>query len=138
MPRTSTELEEILRGLIGNWENEVVEFKSVGDSYSTSDIGRYVSALSNEANLRSIDTAWLIFGVDNRTRQVVDSQYRRDRERLQSLKKQVADGTSPSLTFREIYEIHLDSKRVVMSDSSSAPWCANQLEWTLLRDPMRA
>ncbi|MEZ6150147.1 MAG: ATP-binding protein [Pirellulaceae bacterium] len=121
MPRTSTELEEILRGLIGNWENEVVEFKSVGDSYSTSDIGRYVSALSNEANLRSIDTAWLIFGVDNRTRQVVDSQYRRDRERLQSLKKQVADGTSPSLTFREIYEIHLDSKRVVMLEIPPAP-----------------
>jgi ATP-dependent DNA helicase RecG len=66
MPRSTFELETILHGLISNWENEVVEFKAVGDSYSSSDIGKYVSALSNEANLRNCDTAWLVFGVDNK------------------------------------------------------------------------
>lgn len=45
------ELQSLLDRLIAEWENEVVEFKAVGDSYSTSDIGKYVSALSNEANL---------------------------------------------------------------------------------------
>jgi ATP-dependent DNA helicase RecG len=29
-----------------------IEFKSVGDSYPTSNIGKYFSALANEANLR--------------------------------------------------------------------------------------
>lgn len=121
MPRTAGELEGILRSLIANWENEVVEFKAVNDSYSTSDIGKYVSALSNEANLRSVETAWLVFGVDNKTRKVVDSPYRRDSERLQSLKKQVADGTSPSLTFREIHELTVDGQRVLMMEIPPAP-----------------
>ena len=102
MSRPASELETILEGLISNWENEVVEFKAVGDSYSTSEIGKYVSALSNEANLRGCETAWLVFGVDNKTRKIVDSPYRRDHERLHSLKKQVSDGTSPSLTFRQV------------------------------------
>ncbi|TWU06549.1 RNA-binding domain-containing protein [Allorhodopirellula heiligendammensis] len=121
MPRALGELESILHGLIDNWENEVVEFKAVGDSYSTSDIGKYVSALSNEANLRCVDTAWLVFGVDNKTREVVDSSYRRDQERLHSLKKQVADGSSPSLTFREIHEIVVDGARVLMLEIPPAP-----------------
>lgn len=121
MARLPSELESILQSLIDNWENEVVEFKAVGDSYSTSDIGKYVSALSNEANLRNCDTAWLVFGVDNKTRQIVDSPYRRDPERLHSLKKQVADGASPSLTFREIYELDVSGNRVVMLEIPPAP-----------------
>ena len=33
-------LQLILSALISRWENEVIEFKNVGDSYSTSDIGK--------------------------------------------------------------------------------------------------
>ena len=40
-----TTLQSLLDSLIATWENEVVEFKNVGDSYSTSDIGKYFSAL---------------------------------------------------------------------------------------------
>ena len=40
------------RQLIVDWENEVVEFKAAGEDYSTGTIGKYFSALSNEANLR--------------------------------------------------------------------------------------
>jgi predicted HTH transcriptional regulator len=54
----------------------VIEFKNVGDSYSTSDIGKYFSALANEANLRDAEKAWLVFGVDNKTRSIVGSDYR--------------------------------------------------------------
>ncbi len=37
-------------------ETEIVEFKgSVNDNYSTSDIGKYFSALSNEANLKNAE-----------------------------------------------------------------------------------
>ncbi len=52
-------LQTLLFDLIAHWENEVVEFKNVGDSYSTSDIGKYFSALSNEANLRNVERAWI-------------------------------------------------------------------------------
>ena len=70
------QLNALLPQLIAGWENEVVEFKNVGDSYSTSDIGKYFSALSNEANLRNQDCGWLIFGVNNKSRSVVGSAYR--------------------------------------------------------------
>jgi len=77
-------LRELLSHLISCWENEVIEFKNVGDSYSTSDIGKYFSALANEANLRNMERAWLVFGVHNKTRTVVSSDYRQEPERLQS------------------------------------------------------
>ncbi len=116
-----TQLQTLLTALIAGWENEVVEFKDVGDSFSTSDIGKYVSALANEANLRGIDSAWLVFGVDNKTRAVVDSDYRRDRERLDSLKQQINGGTSPAISFREIHELHASEGRVVMFEIPAAP-----------------
>ena len=101
--RSQLELQEILNGLVADWENEVVEFKSVGDSYSTSSIGKYVSALANEANLRNADRAWLIFGVNNKTRQIESSDYRCERERLDSLKHQISENTDPITSFREIH-----------------------------------
>lgn len=83
---TDTELGELLRRLIAGWENEVVEFKRAGADFGTHDLGKYFSALSNEANLHGADAGWLVFGVDDKTRQIVGSDYRRDTERLEGLK----------------------------------------------------
>ena len=66
-----SELTRLLEDLIATWENEVVEFKQAGNDYDTDKIGEYFSALSNEANLRSADRAWLVFGISNKTRTVV-------------------------------------------------------------------
>lgn len=46
------EYYEILANLMERWEYEVVEFKEAKSSYDTDKIGRYFSAISNEANLR--------------------------------------------------------------------------------------
>ena len=52
-------------------ESEIVEFKgAINDNYSTSDVGKYFSALSNEANLSGADSAWLVFGVQDKTFEV--------------------------------------------------------------------
>ena len=51
--------------MINVFETEAVEFKEARVNYSFNDIGKYFSALSNEANLRSLKDAWLIFGVTN-------------------------------------------------------------------------
>jgi len=67
------ELDSLLAHLIDGWEDELVEFKAGGDGFSTSDIGKYFSALANEANLRGVDRGWLVFGVDNKTRGVIGS-----------------------------------------------------------------
>jgi ATP-dependent DNA helicase RecG len=69
-------LNQLLAELIAAWENEVVEFKQAGNDYSTDEIGKYFSALANEANLRGVEAAWLVFGVNNKTRSVVNSDYR--------------------------------------------------------------
>lgn len=65
---TQLDLTQLLSGLITTWENEVTEFKQAGSEYSTDDIGKYFSALANEANLRGTAGGWLVFGVNNKTR----------------------------------------------------------------------
>lgn len=114
-------LEKILSRLISEWESEVVEFKNVGDSYSTSDIGKYFSALSNEANLRNHESAWLVFGVDNASRAIAGSSYRMDPERLNGLKHQIASGTEPGVTFRDIHVLDAKGGRVIIFEIPAAP-----------------
>ena len=115
-------LKELLDSLIATWENEVVEFKQAGDNYSTSDIGKYFSALANEANLRGCEKAWLVFGVDNRSRTVANTDYRLDPERLQSTKVQISAGSEPNITFRNIFELLVTpNNRVVLFEVPAAP-----------------
>lgn len=117
------ELNIVLHSLIKNWEDEVTEFKQAKNDYSTSDIGKYFSALANEANFREQPKGWLVFGINNKTRSVVGTDYREDNERLQSLKMQIAENTEPSITFREIHILN-DSdpqQRVVLFEIPSAP-----------------
>lgn len=114
-------LRQKLTALIATWENEVVEFKEASNDYDTDKIGRYFSALANEANLRDADAGWLVFGVNNKTRDVVGTSYRPERERLDGLKHQIAQGADPSTTFRQIHEVDVDGKRVVMLEIPPAP-----------------
>lgn len=116
-----TALEALLGRLIARWEGEVVEFKQAGKDYDTDKIGRYFSAMANEANLRSEDGAWLVFGVDNATRKVVGTDYRPEAERLQSLKIQVSNETEPSITLRDIHELHTALGRVLLLEIPAAP-----------------
>lgn len=115
------ELKQALTSLILEWEGECVEFKNANDNFPTSDIGQYFSALSNEANLRSRDAGWLVFGVDNKTRQVIGTEYRNSAERLNGLKRDIANGVAPSTTFREIHELDTPAGRVVMFEIPPAP-----------------
>lgn len=118
---TPAQLEELLSRLLARWEGECVEFKEANDNFPTSDIGKYFSALSNEANLRSLTSAWLVFGVNDKTRSVSGTTYRMDRERLQSLKQQIARDTEPSTTFREIHELTTPRGRVLLFEIPPAP-----------------
>lgn len=116
-----TTLEALLSRLIARWEGEVVEFKQAGKDYDTDKIGRYFSAMANEANLRSEDGAWLVFGVDNATRTVVGTDYRPEAERLQSLKIQISSDTEPSITLRDIHELQTAQGRVLLLEIPAAP-----------------
>ncbi len=104
-------LIEKIREMIEDFEDEVVEFKEARSNYSFKDIGKYFSALGNEANIRDKKEAWLIFGVDN-DKNIVGSEYRKEGS-LQNLKKEIVGGTNERLTFMEIYELYIDGRRVV-------------------------
>ena len=114
-------LQALLDSLIDCWENEVVEFKRAGNDYSTDAIGKYFSALANEANLRNQERAWLVFGVDNRSRKAVGSDYRSKAENLHSLKMQISAATEPSITLRNIHELLLTEGRVLLFEIPAAP-----------------
>ena len=49
---TDAQLKEKILEMIDSFENEVVEFKEATNNYSFNDIGKYFSALGNEANIR--------------------------------------------------------------------------------------
>lgn len=118
---TPDELHDLLRSLISQWEGECVEFKEANDSFPTSDIGKYFSALSNEANLRGCPSGWLVFEVRNRDRAVVGTSFREGRERLSGLKHSIAQGTDPSSGLREIHELRTARGRVLLLEVPAAP-----------------
>ncbi len=115
------ELKLLLHELITRWEGEVVEFKQADNDYKTSEIGKYFSALANEANLRGAESGWLVFGVNNKSRTVVGTNYRPDTGQLNGLKHQMAQGTEPSITFRAIHEQHHADGRVLLFEIPAAP-----------------
>ena len=80
------EYYEILDNLMERWEYEVVEFKEAKSNFDTDKIGRYFSAISNEANLRQQQYGWLIFGVsgENKVKHIVGTAYKKgDRSLLE-------------------------------------------------------
>lgn len=120
MSPTSDELVELLDRLLSGWENEVVEFKEASRQFSADKTGEYVSALSNEANLRGLPSGWLVFGVSN-SRHVVGTTYLADVQHRQNLKHHIQQSIDQGLTVREVYEVVHAGKRVVLLEIPAAP-----------------
>ena len=102
------EYYEILEMLMERWEYEIVEFKEAKGGYDTDKIGRYFSAISNEANLRQQQYGWLIFGVgeQNKTKQVVGTSFKKgDKSLLERFKYEISKDTANGMTFYDIIEI---------------------------------
>ena len=102
-------------------ETEVFEFKEAKSSYDFHKLGRYFSALSNEANLKGTLHAWLIFGIKDQGRTIVGSRFRSARKDLDNLKGEIAEKTTNRITFIEIYELFLADGRVLMFQIPAAP-----------------
>ncbi len=103
-------------------ETEVMEFKEAKNGYDFTKLGKYFSALCNEANLKGKQEAWLVFGVENNHRNIVGSLFRYgNRPYLDSLKGEIANKTTNRITFIEIYELNLPEGRVVMLQIPAAP-----------------
>ena len=114
-------IKEIFYRLRYHYEDEVVEFKKAENSFSFDDLGKYFSALSNEANLRDKDFAWLVFGVHDKTREILGTSYKNGMKSLQKLKYDLSQHTTDRNTFRDIYELEVEGKRVLMFQIPAAP-----------------
>ena len=112
---------ETFNNLRYHHENEVVEFKKAENSFSFDDLGKYFSALSNEANLRDKDFGWLVFGVHDKTREILGTSYKNGMKSLQKLKYDLSQHTTDRNTFRDIYELEVEGKRVLMFQIPAAP-----------------
>ena len=102
-------------------ETEIKEFKEAKDNYDFKTLGKYFSALSNEARLKNVVCAWLIFGVQDKTGGIVGSAYRKEDLNFNKLKKEVADKVTDRLTFQDVYVKQYLGKRVVFFQIPAAP-----------------
>lgn len=116
MIRSEREMQQLTRKILSDVESEIVEYKEAKRKFGFDDLGRYFSALSNEANLRNAECGWLFFGVTN-DRKVCGTSYRQEEGKrsagLQKLKHEISQKTNGGMTFEEIYEFELDGARVI-------------------------
>jgi ATP-dependent DNA helicase RecG len=102
-------------------ETEWLEFKEAKRTFDFKELGRYFSAISNEANLKGRDYGWLVFGVRDQDRAVVGSEFRSNPVALESLKQELAEKTTSQITFMEIFSLQHAGGRVVMFQIPAAP-----------------
>ena len=112
-------MEELLELLMSSeTETEVLEFKEAKNSYSKDKLGQYFSALGNEANLKKKDRAYILLGVNNQ-QEIVGTDI--SDATLNEYKKEMADHTSPSLSFSDVQRIHTPKGAVIMLVIPPAP-----------------
>ncbi len=94
-------------------ENEYAEFK-VNNS-NGEEIGEYISALSNSAALVKEPTAFIIWGVDDVSHQVVGTSFKPHAARIggEELENWLSKLLYPRIHFK-IHEVEIDGKPVVV------------------------
>ena len=116
MIHSPQDMPRIVHHILADVETEVVEFKEAKNGFSIDELGKYFSALSNEANLRNLECGWLLFGVSN-DRTICGTNFRKEATApsvgLRRLKHTIADNTNGRLSFDEIYELEMEGKRVI-------------------------
>jgi len=110
-------------------ENEVVEFKEAKENFDFDDLWKYFSALSNEANLHHKKNARLIFGIRN-DKTICGTNYRKDINKLNYLKKEIADKTTNRISFIDIHTLETIWWRVILFEIPATPqWIPMAWNW---------
>lgn len=111
--KSEDELIDILCELLKNPENEYTEFKRAENNFDTDKLGKYFSAMANEATLQDKQFGWIIFGVDDKTHEVLGTNYCIDNN-FNNIKKQISDNTTDNISFLDVYSIYYHERRVIM------------------------
>ena len=112
---------EIFNRLWEHSESEVVEFKKAEYNFDIDELGRYFSALSNEANLRERESAWIVFGVWDKEHRIVGTNFKNGEVALNKLKQDMSQHTTDNLIFREIVPVEIEDKRVLLFKVPASP-----------------
>ena len=99
---------DIFNKLWDHSENEVVEFKKAETNFDVDELGKYFSALSNEANLRDHEFAWIVFGVWDKKHQIIGTSFKDGEVALNRLKQDMSQHTTDNLIFRDIVPIEVE------------------------------
>lgn len=102
MTTDNSTYRQLFHSLIQHKESEVVEFKKAENNFDFDDLGKYLSALSNETNLRGLPFAWLVFGYDEKQHEIVGTSYKDGEGALNKLKHDLTNNMSDGQTFREM------------------------------------
>jgi len=100
------------------YEKEWIELKE--NWYEKDSIGEYISALSNSATMNDTDFGYLIWGINDKTHEIIGTTFDFDREeKNESLKHYLSRYLSPSINYA-FEEMYIDNKRVVTLTIPSA------------------
>lgn len=121
MTTDNSTYRQLFHSLIQHKESEVVEFKKAENNFDFDDLGKYFSALSNEANLRGLPFAWLVFGYDEKKHEIIGTSYKDGEGALNKLKHDLTNNMSDGQTFREIIPVEVDGKRILMFKIPASP-----------------
>lgn len=114
------ELINLLKSLLKlDKENEWIEFKLNNDDPSM--IGEYISALSNSATLSNKEHAYLIYGVDDKSKEVIGTDFNFDNSKKgnEPLYNWLYRKLKPQIDFNA-YEIYYSGKRVLIIEIDKA------------------
>ena len=113
--------EDIFNRLWEHSENEIVEFKKAETGFDIDELGKYFSALSNEANLRERECGWIVFGVWDKKHKIIGTSFKDSESALNKLKQDMSQHTSDELIFRDIVPIEVEGKRVLLFKVPASP-----------------
>ena len=108
------QLERLLKNLVSlPNETETVEFKE--NNFNKEDIGERISGLSNSANLYDKKCAYLVFGVQDKSHNIVGTIFLPSKEKIGNdhLEFWLSRHINPRIDFR-IYEFQYKDKRIVI------------------------
>ena len=117
---SKNELIDLLKSLLKfNKENEWIEFKVNNDDPHM--IGEYISALSNSAALWNKEHAYLVYGIDNKTRNIIGTNFDfyNTKKGNEPLYNWIYRKLKPQIEF-EAYEVEYENKSILIIEIDKA------------------
>lgn len=100
-------------------ETEWIEFKH--NNTNPDEIGEYISALSNSATINGKIAGYMVWGIDDKTKQIIGTDFHPSQEKKgnQELENWLISLIEPKINFR-FYEVTIDRKNVVLLEIEPA------------------